>query len=157
MKKKRVSFLEYKNYGTRPWVILGHDRWSSLKVGCLFYFFAVRLGLIEIFQTTDNDGLHEVIWTPKIKVWKVITLGLGALMEIIFLYFFYILQTIITRSVSNVRFDVRANYGAKYETVPLRPIERSFSILDDFKNSAYKLSCPGIQFAGIKFAGKIHI
>ena len=78
-------------------------------------------------------------------------------MEIIFLYFFYILQTIITRSVSNVRFDVRANYGAKYETVPLRPIERSFSILDDFKNSAYKLSCPGIQFAGIKFAGKIHI
>ena len=48
-----------------------------------------------LLQTTDNDGLHEVIWTPKIKVWKVITLGLGVLMEIIFLYFFYYLQTVI--------------------------------------------------------------
>ena len=69
-----------------------------------------------LLQTTDNDGLHEVIWTPKIKVWKVITLGLGVLMEIIFLYFFYILQTIITRSVSYLSFAVRANYGAKYCT-----------------------------------------
>jgi len=42
--------------------------------------------------TTDQNSLVEVIWTPAIRFWFVVQLGVKVVMEFLFIYLYYILQ-----------------------------------------------------------------
>jgi len=51
-----------------------------------------KIGMVKKKQTTDQLALTEVIWTPKIRVWYIVHLVAKFVMEIVFIYLFYLLQ-----------------------------------------------------------------
>jgi uncharacterized membrane-anchored protein YhcB (DUF1043 family) len=52
----------------------------------------IGIARMKTKTTTDQGGLTEVIWTPKIRFWFIFQLGVKVVMEMVFIYLYYILQ-----------------------------------------------------------------
>ena len=50
------------------------------------------LPFLNVIQTTDITGMTQVIWTPRIRMWYVAHLIAKFVLEIIFIYLYYLLQ-----------------------------------------------------------------
>ena len=64
------------------------------------YFFVNETINEHIIQTTGLSGRAEVTWTPEIKLWYCISLLMKIIMEIVFVYFNYVLQVHQSQKVS---------------------------------------------------------
>lgn len=64
--------------------------------------------------TTDQGGLTEVIWTPKIRFWFIFQLGVKVVMELIFIYLYYILQKQQSKQSGFAAWHVPDKYVCSY-------------------------------------------
>lgn len=73
-----------------------------------------KIGIVKKKQTTDQLALTEVIWTPRIRVWYIVHLLAKFVMEIIFIYLFYILQQQQSRASGLAAWYVPEKYVCTY-------------------------------------------
>lgn len=73
-----------------------------------------KIGNVKKKQTTEQLGLTEVIWTPRIRLWYVIHLVAKFVTEIIFIYLFYILQQQQSKQTGLAAWYVPEKYVCSY-------------------------------------------
>ena len=54
----------------------------------------------KAYDCSSEHEMTEVIWTPKIRFWFIFQLGVKIVMEMIFIYLYYILQKQQSKQVS---------------------------------------------------------
>jgi len=64
--------------------------------------------------TTDQGGLQEVLWTPTIRLWFIISLGAKVLMELLFVYLYYTLQRQQSKKFGWAAWSVPDKYECSY-------------------------------------------
>merc|ERR1711953_537922 len=74
----------------------------------------VGLSRMKTKTTTDQGGLTEVIWTPKIRFWFIFQLGVKVVMEMIFIYLYYILQKQQSKQSGFAAWHVPDKYECSY-------------------------------------------
>merc|ERR1712110_119134 len=73
-----------------------------------------KIGAVKKKTTTDQLALTEVIWTPRIRIWYVVHLIAKFIMELVFIYLFYVLMQQQTQTEGWAAWKVPEKYVCRY-------------------------------------------
>lgn len=73
-----------------------------------------KIGVVKTKKTTDQAQLIEVVWTPQIRIWYVVHCFAKFILEIVFIYLYYILQKQQSKKEGFAAWHVPEKYVCSY-------------------------------------------